>query len=126
LDLRSHVFLPGSIDELDGVWHAANLIVDPGTQPAPSQAILEGIAAGVPVLASGPARASEMCRFHLEQSETQCTPATLAEAVLERLDRPPARESLQFARRKLLAEHSLTNMCRRHLLLFQRLCESPG
>jgi glycosyltransferase involved in cell wall biosynthesis len=52
LDLRFRVLLPGTFDCLDELWQAADMFVVPAPRAVPPRAMLQAMAAGVPVVAA--------------------------------------------------------------------------
>lgn len=52
LGLRQQVFLPGTFDVLDEVWHAVDLVACPARDGSAGSVLLEAMAAGLPIVAS--------------------------------------------------------------------------
>jgi glycosyltransferase involved in cell wall biosynthesis len=128
LDLQRSIVMPGSFEDVDGVLKAANVFVHPSDEPGIPRALLEAVAAGIPVVASETAdllRHQGFAGIHAELvSPTDAT--ALSDAVIRVLDRPPARETLQAARRQILQQHSTSRMVEGHLQLFERLIQSKS
>lgn len=122
LDLRSSVFLPGSSDDLQSVFQAANLFVNPSPYPGMLRGVLEAIAAGIPVAVVNAPDA--IGSSFLIGSHARVAPPSrvgLSEAVLDLLYDPPSPVDLATAQRRVLMCHGLSAMVRRHLDLFEQL-----
>jgi len=123
LDLRLSVFMPGSFDDSSDALAAANLLVDPGAEPASPQPLREAIALGLPVvgchletLQQTPAWDVGTARF-----ATPDDTAALSRAMRDWLARPPAADALAAARDRVLAEYGTGRMIDEHLHLFEQL-----
>jgi glycosyltransferase involved in cell wall biosynthesis len=128
LDLQRCVLMPGTFDEVDEIFKAANVFVCPGDEPGLPQALLEAIAVGVPVIAAEtPDLRQHQCveGFHAELVPPQNV-AALGDAMIRVIDRPPSRETLSAACRRILQQHSVTRMVKEHWQLFERLTDSKS
>jgi len=128
LDLQHCVLMPGTFDEVDEVLKAANVFVCPGDEPGLPQALLEAVAAGVPVIAAE----SPDLRQHpgIAGVHAQLVPpqnvGALGDAMIHVLDQPPSRETLKAACKQILQQHSVTRMVKKHWQLFERLIGSKS
>jgi glycosyltransferase involved in cell wall biosynthesis len=128
LGLKYQISLPGVFDDVEDLLQAADLFVLPSYEDRTSLALLEAMAAGLPVVASDIPRN----RLLIEHERTGLLfaagdPRALAAALLRALDRPA--ESVQFGAhaREHAAEHfSLTCMAQGHLQLLARLKRQKG
>lgn len=128
LDLQRSVVMPGTFDHVDGVLKAANVFVHPGSEPGIPRALLEAIAAGLPVVA---AETPDLCR-HEGIAETHAefvSPGDvkgLSGALIRVLDQPPSDEMLRAARERILRQHSTVRMVSEHLRSFERLIQAKS
>lgn len=128
LDLQGSVVMPGIFEDIDGVLKAANVFVDPDNEPGISRALIEAIAAGLPVVATD----TPDIRRHegISDAPTEFVSpgdaTALSDAVIRVLDQPPSRETLQTARRRILQQHSTVRMVKEHLQLFERMIQSKS
>ncbi len=60
LGLRQQIAMPGSFDELSELYHAADLFVSPSPDYGTTQALVEALAAGLPIIASDTPDAREL------------------------------------------------------------------
>jgi len=125
-DLQHNVVMPGTFEDIDGVLEAANVFVHPATEPGIARALLEAIAAGLPVVAT---ETPDLCRHEgITDAPTEfASPgdaAALSDAVIRVLDQPPPKKTLQAARSQILQQHSTNRMVNEHLQLFERLMQS--
>jgi glycosyltransferase involved in cell wall biosynthesis len=121
LDLKHSVIMPGTFEEVDGVLKAANMFVHPGDQPGIPRALLEAIAAALPVVAIQTPdllRHEGIAGAHSEFVSTG-NPTALTAAMIRVLDQPPPKEMLQAARKRVLQQHSPNRMVGEHLRLFE-------
>jgi glycosyltransferase involved in cell wall biosynthesis len=128
LDLQRSVVMPGTFEDVDGVLKAANVFVHPGDEPGIPRALLEAVAAGIPVVALETPdlrRHKGFAGVHAELVSPGDATA-LSDAVIRVLDRPPPKETLQAARRRILQQHSTSRMVEAHLQLFERLIQSKS
>ncbi len=128
LDLQHCVSMPGTFDEVDGILKAANVFVCPGDEPGLPQALLEAIAAGVPVIA---AETPDLrCHEGIAGVHTELVPprdvGALSDAMIRVIDRPPSRGTLSAARKRILQQHSVTRMVKGHWQLFECLIGSKA
>ncbi len=121
--LGNRMMVAGPFDKVDEVLEAADLYVLPSREEGMSLALLEAMAAGLPVVASDiPGN-----RLLVEHGQHGLlTPVgeveALAEAINRLWDEPAlARRLADSARARVAAEYSLARMCDEHLRLFERL-----
>ncbi len=122
-ELAEQVIMPGWFDELEEVMQAADIFVQPSRDATDSSALLQAMAAGVPIVA---ADTPENRTFiaHGEHGLLVAPgdgPAT-AQAIQQLLDQPAlAARFAALARRRVEQEFSLAGMAEAHLELVERL-----
>jgi glycosyltransferase involved in cell wall biosynthesis len=123
LGLSGKVSLVGAFDCVEDLLFAADLFVLPSREEGLSQALLEAMAAGRPVVASDIPGNRRAVDDGVQGLLTPVGDATaLADAVEQLLDRPEWAWQLGAAGRKRVAtEFSLARMVDEHLALFNRL-----
>jgi glycosyltransferase involved in cell wall biosynthesis len=123
LELRDCICMPGTVDEVGDVLGAANVFVHPGGEPGLPRALLEAIAAGVPVIAGATSDIRQCRTFQHDHAilVPPNNPQALSEAILAVLEHPPPQPALAAARRRALHEHSASRMIDAHLRLFESL-----
>jgi len=128
LDLKHSVVMPGTFEDVDGVLKAANVFVRPSNEPGLPRALLEAIAAGLPVIATETPdlRRHEGIADAATELPSSKDARALSDAVIRVLDQPPSRETLQSARRRILQQHSTVRMVKEHLELFERLIQTKA
>lgn len=121
--LDGRVVLCGTFDSVDDLLAAADLFVLPSLEEGMSVAVLEAMAAGIPVVASDiPAN-----RLLIEHETSGLlapvqNPSALAEAILRVFDDRPLAERLAAqGRARVEAEFALPQRVSEHLELFQQL-----
>jgi glycosyltransferase involved in cell wall biosynthesis len=123
LDLQHHVFMPGTFDDVRDVLTAANVFVYPADDEGVPRALLEAIAAGLPVVAADTADLRECPAIGPDHAAL--VPARdgqqLAEAIVRYLEHPPDEAILTGARRRVLQEFSVHRMVEQHSALFHSL-----
>lgn len=125
LDLPDRVLLAGRYDAVDDFLRAADLFVLPSEEELMSMALLEAMAAGLPIVASDiPANRHLISPGKHGLLAPAKKNAPLAEAILSLLaDRDRASTLGQAARRRASDHFSLAAMADAHLELFERLIE---
>jgi len=127
LNLTGRVVLVGVFDELDVLLDAADLFVLPSLQGGTSLALLEAMAAGVPIVAGdvqGNRDAITDGRHGLLVPPGNVD--ALAATIVRLLQRPDLAAQLGVAaRERAAAEFSLAKMANGHLTLFQSLIHPP-
>jgi glycosyltransferase involved in cell wall biosynthesis len=123
LGLSENVIFPGAFDAFDDLLPAADLFVLPAHEPFGSGALLEALAAGIPVVA---ARTPFTEHVLTDGEHALLTPPTniaaLAEAMCRILSDPPLHGRLSSAARELARRrHNLQQTAEAHLSLFRRL-----
>lgn len=123
-NLTRSVYLVGSEPDVEPYLRAADVFVLPSLEEAMSNALLEAMALGLPVVATdipGNRRLIEPGRHGLLVPPRDAN--ALADAIVHQLQHPDhALEMGQAARARVAAEFSLDQMVRRHLDLFEFLC----
>jgi glycosyltransferase involved in cell wall biosynthesis len=123
LDLRGKVVLPGPFSDTETVLAAADVFVLPSRQEGMSLALLEAMAAGLPVVASDIAGNRELIRHEehglvVPHGDT----AALAQAILRLLEHRRFANTLAAeARRRVEQEFSITRCAREHIDLFSQM-----
>lgn len=128
LGLAAHVLLTGAVDDVEPLLAAADLFVLPSREEGMSVALLEAMAAGLPVVASE--IPGNQALVEPEQDGWLAPvddPAAWAEAILLGLDAPDeARRRALAARQRVIEEFSLELMVEEHRSLFQSLVDARG
>ena len=122
-EVRQQVAMPGAFDDVQDVLNAADLFVLPSHQEGISIALLEAMAAGVPVVASDiPGNRSVIePGVHGLLMPARDVPS-IAKAIIAVLSDPrSAAQRAMTARRRVELEFSLDQMARRHLDLFRQV-----
>lgn len=126
--LGNRMMIAGPFDKVDEVLEAADLYVLPSREEGMSLALLEAMAAGLPIVASDiPGN-----RLLIEHGQHGLlTPVgqieALAAAINRLWDDPAFAQQLAAgARARVAAEYSLARMCGEHLRLFERLIAEFG
>lgn len=121
--LEGQVSLTGAFDSVDDLLLAADRFVLPSHEEGMSLALLEAMAAGLPVIASDIAGNRALVEHNVQgMLAPPGDAATLAAAVLSLVRDPSRGERLGAAARRRVAEqYSLERMTDRHLALFERL-----
>lgn len=126
LGLSGRVVLAGAFDDVEDFLLAADLFVLPSLEEGMSLALLEAMAAGLPVVATAIAANQVLVEDgrHGRLARTG-DPAALASAINDLLDHPQQAAQLgAAARARVRAEYSLEKMAEDHLRLFQQLVEA--
>ncbi len=123
LNLDGRVLLAGTFDTADDLLAAANLFVLPSFEEGMSLALLEAMAAGVPVVATDiPGNRNVIQHDRHGLLVPPAKPAPLADAIVKTLsDRTRATDRARAARQRVIDEFSIDVMTDRHLTLFQKL-----
>ena len=127
LNLQRSVVMPGTFEEVDGVLKAANVFVHPGDEPGIPRALLEAIAAGIPVVAAEipDLRQHEgIAGIHTELVPPD-DPTALTGGIIRVMEQPPPKQTLQAARSRILQQHSPNRMIGEYLRLFERVTRQP-
>lgn len=121
--LNKSVFLPGAFDSVDEVLDAADVLVLPSYEEGMSNSLLEGMAAGLPVVATripGNLPLIEHERHGLLVAARD--PQALATAICRVLSHSELAQRMgQFARDRVVNEFSIQQTARQHLDLFAKL-----
>jgi glycosyltransferase involved in cell wall biosynthesis len=121
--LSGRVVLAGVFDSVDELLAAADVFVLPSEEEGMSLALLEAMAAGVPVVA-GDIPGNRNLITHGEQGLLVPVHAVnmLRSAIVETWDRPDQARQRAAAARKLVAgRYSIAKMADEHMTLFERL-----
>ena len=123
LDLRHQVQLPGAFDDVQDVLHAADAYVLPSYEEGMSIALLEAMAAGVPVVATDiPGNQALVQHGQHGLLVPPRDPAALASALIQQLAQPRRAAMLAAAAHQRVSnDFSLQRMASTHLDLFQEL-----
>ncbi len=128
LGLGGRVLLSGWVDDVAHLLSTLDLLVSSARSEPFGLAIVEAMAAGVPVIATS----SEGAREIIEADKTgKLVPIgdaeALADAIRELLDDPKTRESLAGNARRMVSERfSLDRMVARTEQVYQRVLEGPN
>jgi glycosyltransferase involved in cell wall biosynthesis len=122
-ELEQYVILPGLFDDLTDVLHAADLFVQPSRDEGQSTALLEAMAAAVPIVATD---TSDSREFLTGGEPGRLVPPrdseTLAAAIVLSLASPQsAAECGTRARRRAGEQFSLEQLVVQYLQLFEKL-----
>ena len=128
LGLRGGVVLAGAFDEVDDFLAAADLFVFPSHEEGMSMALLEAMAAGLPIVASDiPGNRSLIENGRHGRLVPKQSHAALATAMLELIDdRAKGAELGAAARRRVINEFSIDRAVEAHLRLFADLLDRGG
>ena len=128
LGLGGRVVLTGSFDNVDDLLAAADLFVLPSHEEGMSVALLEAMAAGLPIVASDIPGNRGLIRDGVEGLLVPAgNPPALAQAIERILLDPAASAKLGAAARRRVEENfSLDRMVDEHLALFARLLQSSA
>jgi len=128
LGLRQQIAMPGSFDELSELYHAADVFVSPSPDYGASQALIEAMAAGLPIIASDTPDVREIIEDSIHGF---LTPPGDRQRLSERIAQ--LFESTDLALRQGLAARRLANECyslsrvvEDHLTLFKQLAHSAS
>lgn len=134
LNLRYRIVLPGSFDDWDTLLQAVDLVVQPDAKPHAGLAVVQAMAAGLPVIvfnAEGPSSAESLSgTFPQSEAEPPLIVVSRNEgdrltAVLNQLlDQPAERVRLgELGREYVARHHSLSSMVDGYERLLQSLVE---
>lgn len=126
-DLYGRVLLPGEFDATDDLLQAADLLISPMSPPRESLAVLEAMAAGLPVVACEGTHpellVDGLTGFVVKPRDASALAATISRA----LHHPLQGDAYAAAALKRVREtRSLTAMAAAHQKLFQQLVSSPA
>jgi glycosyltransferase involved in cell wall biosynthesis len=127
LGLTGRVVLAASFNPLDDVLQAADCFVLPSYEEGLSLALLEAMAAGLPIVASDIPGNRVAIRPNVDGLLVPPRdPTALAAAVDRVMTQPAWAETLgQAARQRVQEDFSLERMVQQHLELFDRVCSAP-
>lgn len=127
LELNGNVVLAGAFDQVDDLLAAADLFVLPSLEEGMSLALLEAMAAGLPIVATDiPGN-----RLLIDSEQhgllvPAAAPEALAEGIRRVLDSPEVAQAWgAAARARVEREFSLERCVTRHFELFESLISSP-
>jgi glycosyltransferase involved in cell wall biosynthesis len=125
-DLVGRVLLPGEFDSTDDLLMAADLLVVPTTVPKESVAVLEAIAAGLPVLVSDESGHQELVMDGVTgRVFPGQNPTALASAISRSFHHPMQGDAWAAAAlERVRATRCARTMAASHLQLFQHLVSS--
>ncbi len=122
LGLTYQIVFPGEFDDVTDVLQAADLFVHPATEDGAATAMLDAMAAGVPVVAVDSPDVRERLGDGQRGLITNSAPRALAESILGVFQNPSQLAKHAFvARRHVEEQFSLDKMVDEHLDLFERL-----
>jgi glycosyltransferase involved in cell wall biosynthesis len=121
LDLRQRVLLPGTFAQTQELFAAADLFVQPAVSEVPTLAMLEGMAAGLPAIASDlPGNREWIANGETGVLVPPADPRALVCAILDLLDRPAERVALgNAARASMRQSHGLEACAQAYLELIK-------
>ncbi len=120
--LDHRIFLAGAFDDVEEILQAADLFVQPAHADGISLALLEAMAAGLPVVASDTPGNREVVGDACGILAPPRDAAALSKAIAKSLANPDQRDELsRTARRKVETDFSLSRSAVRHLELFETL-----
>jgi glycosyltransferase involved in cell wall biosynthesis len=128
LGLRQQIAMPGSFDELSELYHAADLFVSSAPDYGTSQALVEAMAAGLPIIASDTPDVREMVDdaihgFLVPPGDRQ----RLSEQIAQLFDSTElALQHGLAARRRARECYSLSRVVEDHLTLFEQLAHAAS
>lgn len=125
LGIHHQAYLPGAFDDVDDVLTAADLFVLPSYEEGMSLALLEAMAAGVPVVATDiPGNRALVTHEEHGLLVPPHDPSALRSAIERLLESPQLAQRLAAnARARVEAEFSLAVMARRHLEVIEEAIE---
>lgn len=126
--LRQQIAMPGSFDELSELYHAADVFVSPSPDYGASQALVEAMSAGLPIIATDTPDLRELMDdavhgYLIPSGDRPC----LSERIAHLFESTEL--ALQFglaARRRANECFSLARVVDDHLTLFQQLAHSTS
>jgi glycosyltransferase involved in cell wall biosynthesis len=123
LGLHGRVVCTGTFDQVDDLLTAADLFVRPAYEEGLSRALLEAMAAGLPIVASDvPGHREAIADGRHGRLVPAERPDALAAAVVQLFEQPELGAQWgAAARERAAAEFSLSQMTDRHLALFEKL-----
>ena len=126
LGLSGHIVLPGAFDDVEEFLLAADLFVLPSLEEGISVALLEALAAGLPVVATNiPGNRAIIENRRDGLLAPPSSPEALVAAIEELILRPDyARQLAVAGRARVAAEFSLEQKARQHLTLFEQILAS--
>jgi glycosyltransferase involved in cell wall biosynthesis len=120
--LSDTIIFPGAFDLLDDVLPAADLFVLPTREPLDSLALIEAMAAGVPVVASATAGTQRLAASDCAALTPAGDADDLAATICRLLADKPAAGRLAAAASQLASrQHRIEQTTQAHLALFRRL-----
>lgn len=128
LGLRQQIAMPGSFDELSELFHAADVFVSPAPDYGTTQAMVEAMAAGLPIIATDTPDVRELVD---DGTHGYLVPSGQRRQLAERISQlfEATELALQFglaARRRANECYSLYRTVEDHLNLFQQLCHAAS
>jgi glycosyltransferase involved in cell wall biosynthesis len=121
--VRRDLFMPGSFDELGDVFQAADLCIAVNQTVAESPAVLQAMAAGLPIIANGSDANRDLLNDNVQGLLVpgQDVPA-LTSAISKILETPHLSARMSAASRLLATEHhTLAASASAHVSLFEQL-----
>lgn len=126
-DLYGRVLIPGEFDATDDLLQAADLLISPMLPPKESVAVLEAMAAGLPVVACEGTYPNLFVDGVTGLAFKPRDAGAMATAIARALNHPLQGDAFAAAALKRVREsHALTAMTTAHLRLFQQLVSSPA
>ena len=124
--LRQQISMPGSFDELSELYHAADVFVSPSPDYGTTQALVEALAAGLPIIATDTSDLQELVDDGIHG---YLVPTGDKQRLSERIAQlfEATELALQFglaARRRANECFSLSRVVDEHIALFNQLVES--
>ncbi|MEX0818488.1 MAG: glycosyltransferase family 4 protein [Pirellulaceae bacterium] len=124
--LRQQIAMPGSFDELSELYHAADVFVSPAPDYGTTQALVEALAAGLPVVATGTPDMQELID---DAVQGYLVPPGDLQQLADRIAHlfEFGELALQFglaARRRATDCHLLSRVVEDHITLFKQLAHA--
>ncbi|MCA9204014.1 MAG: glycosyltransferase family 4 protein [Planctomycetales bacterium] len=123
--LRQQTFMPGSFDDVDDFFEAADVLLCPARAADASPTIRRALAAGLPILASDVAGHRELLSDGGGELVSTRDAAAWAEAMLRLADNVALRADYSAAACIAASEFTLDRSAEQHLALFESLLKSP-
>lgn len=127
-DLETHVFLPGTFDDMSEVYFAADFCIVPASEGSVSWAVLEAMAFGLPIVAvDSPVHRTVLPSELHDFLASKATPDLLAQSVLRFLGQPEQWSALgALGRAKVGTDFTFEKMIHRYRSLWSQADRCSG